>query len=118
MPRTLQPFDKFALMRDDLHRALIEREQEIDLCLTAMVAREHVLLVGVPGTAKSMLCDAIVRWMHGAKFQVLLTKYSAPEEVFGPISLVGLKADRYRRITTSRLPEAHVAFIDEINVAV
>ena len=106
--------EKFAAMRRDLNAALIEREQEIDLCLTAMIAREHCLFVGPPGTAKSMLSDAIVRWMDGNRFQILLTKYSTPEEVFGPISLAGLKTDHYRRITTSRLPEAHVAFVDEI----
>jgi len=108
------PQEKFATMRADLNAALIEREQEIDLALVALVAREHCLFVGPPGTAKSMLSDALVRWMDGQQFKILLTKYSTPEEVFGPISLAGLKADRYRRITTSRLPEAHVAFIDEI----
>ena len=110
----MTPLEKFAAMRVDLNTALIEREQEIDLVLVALVAREHVLLVGCPGTAKSLLSASLVRWMDGQRFSVLLTKYSTPEEVFGPISLTGLKADRYRRITTGRLPEAHVAFIDEI----
>ena len=108
---------KFAAMRADLSAALIEREQEIDLCLTALVAREHVLLVGPPGTAKSMLSDAIVRWLDGSRFQILLTKFTTPEEVFGPVSLAGLKSDHYRRITTGKLPEAQVAFVDEISLA-
>ena len=70
--------------------------------------------MGPPGTAKSLLADALVSWMDGAKFQILLTKYTTPEEVFGPVSLAGLKTDHYRRITTARLPEAQVGFIDEI----
>ena len=106
--------EKFSTMRRDLASALIERDQEIDLVLTALIAREHVLLVGPPGTAKSMLSDAIVRWLDGTRFQILLTKFTTPEEVFGPISLAGLKTDHYRRITTSRLPEAHIGFVDEI----
>lgn len=107
--------EKFVAFRDHLRDQLIERDTEIDLALTAMLAREHCLFVGPPGTAKSMLADAVVRWLHGGQaFQILLTKYTTPEEVFGPISLQGLKTDSYRRITTDRLPESHVAFIDEV----
>lgn len=110
----MTPHEKFHMMREDLSAALIERETEIDLCLTALVAREHVLLVGPPGTAKSMLSDAIVRWLDGSRFQILLTKFTTPEEVFGPVSLAGLKTDHYRRITTGKLPSAEVAFVDEV----
>jgi MoxR-like ATPase len=110
----MQPIEKFQQMRADLTASLIERDQEIDLCLTALVAREHVLLVGPPGTAKSMLSDAIVKWLDGSRFQILLTKFTTPEEVFGPVSLAGLKTDHYRRITTGKLPAADVAFVDEI----
>lgn len=105
---------KFAQVRRDLAAALIEREDEIDLCLTALVAREHVLLVGPPGCAKSLLLDSILAWAGGAKFVMLLTKFSMPEECFGPVSLTGLKEDRYVRITTGKLPEADFAFLDEI----
>jgi MoxR-like ATPase len=51
---------KFAAARRDLAAALIERDDEIDLVLTALVAREHVLLVGPPGTAKSLLLDSLL----------------------------------------------------------
>jgi len=106
--------EHFAAMRRDLCAALIERDEEIDLCLTALIAQEHVLLVGPPGTAKSMLSDALVRWLDGSRFQILLTKFTTPEEVFGPISLAGLKTDHYRRITAGKLPTADIAFVDEI----
>ncbi len=106
--------DKFTDVRTALCGALIEREEEIDLCLTALIAQEHVLLTGPPGTGKSMLADALVKWMHGSKFSLQINKFTVPEEVFGPISLSGLKADRYARITTGKMPEADVVFIDEI----
>jgi MoxR-like ATPase len=106
--------EKFACTRHELAAALIERDDEIDLVLTALLAQEHPLLVGPPGTAKSLLLDALMGWMGGRRFTVLLTKFSTPEELFGPISVAGLKEDRYRRITTGKLPEAHGAFIDEI----
>ena len=106
--------EKFGAARRELSAALIERDDEVDLVLTALVAREHVLLVGPPGCAKSLLLDAVMGWMSGRKFTVLLTKFSTPEELFGPVSVAGLKEDRYRRITAGKLPEADGCFIDEV----
>src|SRR3954467_1834403 len=104
---------KFETTRRELAAALIERDDEIDLVLTALVAQEHPLLVGPPGTAKSLLLDSLMGWMGGKKFTILLTKFSTPEELYGPISVAGLKADQYRRTTVGRLPAAHGASIDE-----
>jgi len=106
--------EKFALARKELSSALIERDEEVDLVLTALVANEHVLLVGQPGSAKSLLLDSVLSWTGGAKFSILLTKFTTPEEVFGPVSLAGLKEDRYVRVTAGRLPEADYAFVDEV----
>ena len=89
--------------------ALIERDNEIDLVLTALIAKEHVLLVGPPGCAKSLLLDSLLAWAGGSKFAILLTKYTVPEEVVGPVSLAGLKRDQYLRITSGKLPEADFA---------
>lgn len=105
---------KLATARAELNARMIEREDEIDAVLTAMVAGEHCLFVGPPGTGKSMMCDAAAELLHGNRFSYLMTKFTAPEEVFGPISLKGLQADKYVRITTGKLPEAEVAFLDEI----
>jgi MoxR-like ATPase len=106
--------EKFATTRRELAEALIERDAEIDLVLTALIAQEHVLLVGPPGCAKSLLLDALMSWMHGRRFSILLNRFSCPEEILGPISVSGLKSDVYRRVTTGKLPEADLAFIDEV----
>ncbi len=105
---------KFATTRRELSASLIERDEEIDILLTSLICKQHPLLVGPPGTGKSMLADAVVSWMSGTKFSILLTKFTTPEEVFGPISIAGLKEDKYRRVTTGKLPEASIAFADEI----
>jgi MoxR-like ATPase len=105
--------EKFALARQELSAALIERDDEIDLVLTALLAGEHVLLVGPPGCGKSLLLDSVLKWTGGTKFSLLLTKFTTPEELVGPVSLMALKADRYVRVTTGKLPEADYAFVDE-----
>ena len=106
--------EKFASARKELSTTLIERDDEVDLVLTALLANEHVLLVGPPGCGKSLLLDAVMNWMSARKFSILLTKFTCVEEVMGPVSLSALKEDRHRRVTTGRLPEAEVCFIDEL----
>jgi MoxR domain in the MoxR-vWA-beta-propeller ternary systems len=106
---------KFAVARKEMGDALIERRGEVDVVLTGLICQEHPLLVGPPGTGKSLLLDSLLAWTGTAKrFTCLFSKFSTPEEVFGPISVAGLKADQYRRVTTDKLPEAHFAFLDEI----
>src|SRR3954447_26335223 len=106
--------EKFAAARRELAFALIEREDEVDLVLTALVANEHVLLVGPPGCGKSLLLDSVLSWTGGTKFSILLTKFTTVEECFGPVSLAALKADKYLRVTAGKLPEADYAYCDEV----
>ena len=106
--------EKFAAVRRELGEALIERSEEIDLLLTALIAGEHLLLVGPPGCGKSLLIDSLMRWTHGSKFSCLLNRFSMPEELLGQYSLSELKFDKFVRITTNKLPESQYVFLDEI----
>jgi MoxR-like ATPase len=104
-----------AAIRDELNHLFLERTDLVDGALCALLSSSHVLVIGPPGTAKSMLADELCRRVEGAEyFQWLLTKFSTPEEIFGAVSLKGLEEDDYRRVTDHKLPEAHIAFLDEI----
>lgn len=101
-------------LRADLTTGFPERKDVIDGALAAVLAGEHVLVLGSPGTAKSALARAIAQAFGGTYFERLLTKFSPPQELFGAISLKALEQDRFARVVTGKLPEAEFAFIDEI----
>ena len=97
-----------------LDQRFLERTVAVRLALLAVCARQHLLLLGPPGTAKSMLARAAAQSFDGRLFMTLLTKFSAPEDVFGPLSLPKLEQGVYLRLTDEYLPGAEVAFLDEI----
>ena len=106
---------RIARIRDELNAQFFERGELIDGALCALLSAHHVLIIGPPGTAKSMLAEELCQRVEGAEyFQWLLTKFTTPEEIFGAVSLKALEQDDYRRVTTHKLPEAHIAFLDEI----
>jgi MoxR-like ATPase len=107
--------EKLQALRHELKGLFVERDEFVDGALAALLARQHVLLIGPPGSGKSMLVHALCERIAGASyFHWLLTKFTTPEELFGPVSLQGLEQDRYYRITDGKLPKAHIAFLDEI----
>lgn len=102
-------------IKNALNGKFFEREKEVEALLIALLARQHLLLIGPAGTAKSALSAELAKIVHGTNyFQWLLTRFSTPEELFGPLSLKELEQGVYKRNTTGKMPEAHLIFLDEI----
>ena len=103
---------------DHLNHGLVERQAAIKLVLLTVLAGENIVLVGPPGTGKSLIArrmaQALGDTQNGGYFEYLLTKFSTPDEIFGPLSISELKADRFRRNTTGYLPSVELAFLDEV----
>lgn len=98
-----------------LNQGLIERKTPLKLALLSSLASENTLLLGEHGTAKSVLAERL-RWAfkEGDYFERLLTRFSVPEELFGPLSIKSLEKDKYQRLTKNYLPSSTISFIDEI----
>jgi MoxR-like ATPase len=107
--------EKLARVERELGAEVLEREEVVRSMILALIAGEHVLLLGPPGTAKSRLARSLCERISGASyFYACLNRSSLPDEVFGPLMLSALREDRFERNTQGMLPEAEVAFVDEV----
>ncbi len=106
---------KFENVEKTLNSYFVERADEIRGLTLALLSHNNVLYLGPPGVAKSQLVKSWSMCIKGAKFfEHLVTKFTVPDELAGPFSLKGLEEDRFVRNTTNMLPEAHLAFLDEV----
>lgn len=101
---------------DWMAQGVYEKEQIIALALLCAVAGENIFLLGPPGTAKSLVAARLKGVFKDAKsFDYLMSRFSTPDEIFGPISISRLKnEDKYERLVEGYLPSADVVFLDEI----
>jgi MoxR-like ATPase len=95
-------------------KGLVEREALVEMVALSAVAEEHVLVIGPPGTAKSEAVRRIARATGGQYFEYLLGRFTEPSEIFGPVDLHKLKDGLVETDTLGMLPEADIAFLDEI----
>src|SRR5436309_10010572 len=110
--------DTVARLREEvvhvLKQRFVGRDEVIDLIALAIVAGEHLFLFGPPGTAKSALIRQFAGAVRGRYFEYMLTRFSEPNEVFGPIDLVRLREGVVATVTAGMLPEAEFVFLDEL----
>jgi MoxR-like ATPase len=99
---------------DVLKQRFVGRDEVIDLIALAVVAGEHLFLYGPPGTAKSALIRQFATAVRGRYFEYMLTRFSEPNEIFGPIDLARLREGTVATVTAGMLPEAEFVFLDEL----
>ncbi len=108
--------EKISNIVTDINKSVYDKECELKLALLAAIAGESILILGPPGVAKSMIARSIKNVFKDANsFEYLMSRFSTPDEVFGPVSIAKLKdSGQYERITEGYLPNADVVFLDEI----
>ncbi|MEM7158320.1 MAG: AAA family ATPase [Myxococcota bacterium] len=97
-----------------LQAQFLGKEEIIRLLFISAVAGEHLVMVGPPGTAKSALLRGFAQIIEAQYFDYLLTRFTEPNEIFGPVDIQAFRDGSYRRRVEGMLPEAEVIFLDEI----
>jgi MoxR-like ATPase len=105
---------RLALIAHSLSERFLGKDEVIRLLLIALVAGEHAVLVGPPGTAKSALVRTFARLIDARYFEYLLTRFTEPNEIFGPVDIAAFREGRYERRIEGMLPDSEVVFLDEV----
>jgi MoxR-like ATPase len=123
--RTLDVLDEVEHVANLLKHTFVAKDELIELLITCAIAQEHLLIVGPPGTAKSELIKrfALLCSSDGAEardgrvsyFEYLLTRFTEPNEIFGPVNIAAFReGEGAQRSTEGMLPRAEIAFLDEV----
>lgn len=119
-PPTQAPVDlarlatRFQEVARVLNTTFLDKQEIIRLLLISAIAGEHMVIVGPPGTAKSAIIRTFARLVDARYFEYLLTRFTEPNELFGPVDIKAFREGRYTRRTENTLPEAEIVFLDEI----
>ncbi len=97
-----------------LGNQFLDKQEIIRLMMVSAIAGEHMVIVGPPGTAKSAMIDMFARLIDAKYFEYLLTRFTEPNELFGPVDIAAFREGRYTRRIDNMLPTAEIVFLDEI----
>lgn len=109
-----QLISRLNTMASELEKPFVGRSEEARLLVLSLLSGEHVIMIGEPGTAKSALARRLADLVEARFFKYMLTRFTEPDELFGPLDINALREGKYVRVTHGKLPEADIAFIDEI----
>lgn len=111
----MQPtLDRINAAAAALSRTFLDKDEIARLMVVSLVAGENLVLIGPPGTAKSALIRTLARSVNCAYYEYLMTRFTEPNEIFGPVDITAFRAGEYRRRTEGMLPTAEIAFLDEV----
>lgn len=105
---------RLAQLARSLEARFLGKDEVIRLLLIAVLAGEHAVLIGPPGTAKSALLRTFARMMQASYFEYLLTRFTEPNEIFGPVDIAAFREGKYVRRIEGMLPTAEIVFLDEV----
>jgi len=97
-----------------LNETYLDKQEIIRLLIISAIAGEHMVLVGPPGTAKSAIIREFAHLVDAKYFEYLLTRFTEPNEIFGPVDIKAFREGRYTRRSENMLPDAEIVFLDEI----
>jgi len=110
-PQVVQRLSQVARI---LESTFLGKTETVRLMLVAACAGEHMLLVGPPGTAKSAIVRLFAKLVDARYYEYLLTRFTEPNEIFGPIDIAAFRAGAYKRRMEGMLPESEIVFLDEV----
>ncbi|MBI4508998.1 MAG: AAA family ATPase [Deltaproteobacteria bacterium] len=97
-----------------LDSKFLDKQEIIRLLIISAVAGEHLVIIGPPGTAKSALIRTFARLVDARYFEYLLTRFTEPNEIFGPVDIKQFREGSFARRTEGMLPEGEIVFLDEV----
>jgi MoxR-like ATPase len=104
----------FAELARHMSTQFLDKQEIIRLMIISAIAGEHMVIVGPPGTAKSAIIDMFSRLIDAKYFEYLLTRFTEPNELFGPVDIAAFREGKYTRRIDNMLPTAEIVFLDEI----
>lgn len=108
--------EKLKLIVDEMSQEWLERRSTIEAAVITTLAKEHMFILGPPGTAKSALIrDLTSRFTNSTYFETLFSKTRPDAAILGPYNLPELRDKGYfHRKIAGFLPTANFAFLDEV----